>query len=145
MNRPSEKLCETLGGWRDRDTEAGAASGFIWMLLPRHGRRPAAFLGRELLRADSSAAVKSGAQDEWSDIRIFELPDAGFVTAVRHLRLEDGLPRWQDAWLTEDATETVARLQLHDAGLGLGARDAQQQRVAWLSLLRAVFGLDTPA
>ncbi len=129
-------LCEVLGA----PAVADATSGFRWMVLPRHGRRPAAFLGRELLRADSSAGSRGGS-DEWADIHIYELAEAGFVTAVRHLRAADGLPRWQDAWATENAGATVARLQAHDAGLGLGAQQAARQRSAWSGLLEALFGL----
>jgi hypothetical protein len=129
-------LCEILGGPAESWDADGLAFGFIWTVLPRHGRRPVAFLGRELLRADNAEAVRAGLRTEWSDIRIFELQERGFVTAVRHLRADDGLPRWQDAWASADASGVVASLCAHDPD-GPG----QESLVpAWHDLLHAVFG-----
>jgi hypothetical protein len=133
---PCAPLCDLIGGDGDLPDEEGRAAGFVWTVLPRHGRRPAAFLGRELLRADNAQAVRAGLRSEWSDIRIFELADAGFVTSVRHLRAEDGLPRWQDAWRSTDASAVVAALCAHDPDMPGEA----SQVPAWHDLLQAIFG-----
>ncbi len=136
MMLPDERLCEVFG---NRPTELAGplpGDGFIWMVLPRHGRRPAAFLGRELLRANNSEAVRAGLRDEWSDVRIYELRDEGFMTCVRHLRAEDGLPRWQDVWRTQDAAGVLAALGAHDPD----TPGEPSQKPAWQDLLRAVFG-----
>jgi hypothetical protein len=116
--------------------ETGRAAGFVWTVLPRQGRRPAAFLGRELLRADNAQAVRAGLRSEWSDIRIFEVADGGFVTSVRHLRAEDGLPRWQDVWTAADASAAVAELCAHDPDMP----GESSQLPAWQDLLQAIFG-----
>jgi hypothetical protein len=136
--------CEVLGGRLDREMAEGEMTareaGFTWTLLPRHGRRPVAFAGRELLRVDNSAAVRAGHCAEWSEIRVFELLQSGFVTAIRHLRAEDGLPCWQDASLSEDAAGVVETLRCHRPDMpGLGG-----QIMAWQDLLHAIFGLGSP-
>ncbi len=133
---PCAKLCDIIGGAFDVAEPAEGAADFIWTVLPRHGRRPAAFLGRELLRADNAQAVRAGVRSEWSDLRIFELPEPGFVIAVRHLRAEDGLPRWQDVWDCADANAAVAALCAHDPDVPGEAT----QLSAWQDLLQAIFG-----
>jgi hypothetical protein len=129
---PCPPLADIIGGGADMPDLAG----FVWTVLPRHGRRPAAFLGRELLRADNAQAVRSGVRSEWSDIRIFEVAGGSFVTAVRHLRAEDGLPRWQDVWTAPDASSAVATLCAHDPDMPGEA----SQLLAWQDLLQAIFG-----
>jgi hypothetical protein len=138
---PRPPLCDIIGVSPDEKGAADLAAGFIWTVLPRHARRPAAFLGRELLRADNVEAVRTGVRSEWSDLRIFELRGSGFVTSVRHLRADETLPRWQDAWHSTDAAAVVAALCAHDPDLpGEAGR-----RASWQDLLQAVFGSDPRA
>jgi hypothetical protein len=105
-------LCTIWGGWNHG---MAAEPGFHWMVLPRHGKRPAAFLGREMLRANDSALMRGFVASTWHDIRIFELPAFGYVTAARHLRASDGLPIWQDSWLSETGDDVMTALRGHDA------------------------------
>jgi hypothetical protein len=109
---PVRDLCTIWGGWHH---SVVAEPGFHWMVLPRHGKRPAAFLGREMLRANDSALMRGFVSPTWHDIRIFELPALGYVTAARHLRASDGLPIWQDAWLSENGDDVMTALRDHDA------------------------------
>jgi hypothetical protein len=160
---PNRDLCAIWGGWHDSDA---AEPGFHWMVLPRHGKRPAAFLGREMLRANDSALMRNFVSPTWHDIRIFELPVLGYVTAVRHLRAADGLPIWQDAWLSESGEDAMAALRGHDARArlvcahtappgqpcahaacpwgeprpGAGTACAEATARQWTALLHAVFG-----
>jgi hypothetical protein len=138
---PRPPLCDIFGVAPNDKLAADPGSGFVWTVMPRHGRRPAAFLGRELLRADNAEAVRNGVRNEWSDIRIFELRDSGFVTSVRHLRADETLPRWQDAWESPDASAVVAALCAHDPEL----QGEAGRRAAWHDLLRAVFGSEPRA
>jgi hypothetical protein len=138
----SEQLGSPVAGSELAET-AGQA-GFVWTLLPRHGRRPARFLGREMLRADNRAGRLDGGLPYWSDIRIFELHAGGFVTAVRHLGNNDDRPGWQDVWLAEDAAGVVRSLRAHSICAAwphageTACAEAQMQ--AWSELVDAIFG-----
>jgi len=133
--------CDIFGVSPEDAMAADPAFGFVWTVLPRHGRRPAAFWGRELLRADNAEGVRAGVRSAWSGIRIFELRDSGFVTSLRHVRADETLPRWQDAWDSADASGVVAALIAHDPELHGEAGG----RAAWQDLLQAVFGSVPPA
>jgi len=139
-------LSEYIGG---APAQSKSEAGYVWTLLPRHGRRPARFLGREMLRADNRAGRLDGGLPYWSDIRIFELQAGGFVTAVRHLAVDDGRAGWQDVWLAEDAASVVRSLRTHSVCAAWppatepGGADAQMQ--AWRALVDAIFGDAAPA
>jgi hypothetical protein len=141
----ADALSETLGGRPDAGEEArGRAAGFVWTLLPRHGKRPARFLGREMLRADNRAAARGGHVPFWSDIQIYELYTGGFVTAVRHFQADDDHTCWQDTWFSQEAGAVIVSLRNHGSA-GVWADCAQgvdmaARLAAWLGLVRAVFG-----
>ncbi len=142
-------LSETLGQAHARADQAAALdAGFIWTMLPRHGRRPVRFLGREMLRADSRAAARAGPLKLWSDIQIYELYAGGFVTSVRHLRTEDDRAFFQDAWSVHHPAGVMTRLRQHDIAAALSGEDDVTDAAlarAWHSLLGTVFGGETPS
>jgi hypothetical protein len=142
---PAETLSETLGGRPEQgDSGNWQEAGFVWTLLPRHGKRPARFLGREMLRADNRAAARAGHLPFWSDFQIYELYMGGFVTAVRHFQAADDRTNWQDTWLSPDAPGVIMSLRNHgSAGVWADAADGADMAArlaAWLGLIRAVFG-----
>jgi hypothetical protein len=119
-------------------------AGFVWTLLPRHGRRPARFLGRDLLRANNRAAASAGHLDFWSDIQVFELYTGGFMIAVRHFQAFDDQASWQDTWFASDAASVILSLRNHGSAgawpeAAHGADMASRLKV-WLALIRAAFG-----
>ncbi len=146
----AEALSETLGRRPEASEEAAwRAAGFVWTLLPRHGKRPARFLGREMLRADNREAARCGHLPFWSDIQIYELYTGGFVTAVRHFQADDDRTGWQDTWFSQDAGSVIVSLRNHgSAGVWPEAAhgtDMAARLAAWLGLVRAVFGESKPA
>jgi hypothetical protein len=146
----AEALSETLGGRPEPgDDGRWPQAGFVWTLLPRHGKRPARFLGREMLRADNRQAARAGTLPFWSDIQVYELYTGGFVTAVRHFQATEDRPFWQDTWFLPDAAGVIMSLRNHgSAGVWADAAqgaDMAARLAAWLGLVRAVFGESKPA
>jgi hypothetical protein len=148
MSGEAAELSETLGETPARGDQADARdAGFMSMLLPRHGRRPARFLGREMLRADSRAAARAGRLPLWSDIQIYELYAGGFVTAVRHLRAEDDRAFFQDVWLVQDPWAVMIRLRQHDIAAATPGEDYVCDTAsarAWQAFIGAIFGAEPP-
>jgi len=109
-------LAEILGSKIPAGEDSAARdAGFVWTTLPRHGRRPARFLGRALLRADNRAEASAGnISPIWSDIEIYEVYAGGYVTSVRHFRGSDDRTCYQNAWLAEDGAAVIAALRTHD-------------------------------
>jgi len=117
MEQPHTGVCSIL----EASSQASGATcdaGFTWMILPRHGRRPLGFIGRELLRVDTKRMAVLGLSEMWFDIRIHELAQCGYVAALRHVRSDDGLANWQDAFFASDAATLVSALRDHDFALG---------------------------
>ena len=139
-------LSETLGAaLSDRDEADALDEGYLWTLLPRHGRRPIRFLSREMLRVDNRAGARARAVTHWSEIQIYEIYRGGFVTAVRHVCTEDDHAGFQDAWMAESARDVIALLQAHDAGAALPVDEAPSPAApakAWLDLVNRVFAAD---
>lgn len=145
----ADALSETLGGRPAlSENDDWQEAGFVWTLLPRHGKRPARFLGREMLCANNRAAVRAGRLPYWSDIQIYELYTSGFVTAVRHFQADDDRTGWQDTWFSQDAGSVIVSLRNHgSAGVWPEAAhgaDMAARLAAWLGLVRAVFGESKP-
>jgi hypothetical protein len=138
---------ETIqGSSRSPDQRLAREAGFVWTLLPRHGRRPARLLGRELMRADNRDAAGAGHLRCWSEIRIYELASRGFAVSVRHIHSDDDRVRYQDVWQAEDATTVIAMLRNHDIGASMLSEtvssDLERPGAAWQSLVGAIFGRD---
>jgi hypothetical protein len=109
-------LSETIGGTPPAGAQAhGALSGFGWLELPRHGRRPLRFFGRAMLRADNRAAAQVCGLAYWSDIQILELYGGGFVVAIRHLPPGSDQAGWQNAWPAQDEEAVLRLLRDHEA------------------------------
>ena len=139
-------LSETLGdAVAESQAEAAQSAGFVWTLLPRHGRRPARFLGRVLLRADNRGAAQNGRLPFWSDIHVHELFGGGFVISVRHMRPQDDRAGFQDVWLAHHAADVIALLRTHKIPQGLSGEPrpcaaSPPPSAAWDALLDAMFG-----
>ncbi len=144
-----DALCETVGGRpAPCDFSAFHEAGYVWTLLPRHGKRPVRFFGREMLRANDRKAAHSEHFKYWSDIQVFELHSGGFMTAVRHYNISEDRTSWHDTWFSIDTRSVILSLRNHGSA-GVWPQAAQGSDVAtrlraWLGLVRATFG-DTRA
>jgi hypothetical protein len=139
-------LSETLGP----EAEPAQEAGFVWTLLPRHGRRPARFLGRVLLHANNCALAEVEAMPFWSDVHVHECCGGGFVISVRHMRVEDDVAGFQDLWQAESGAAVIASLRGHDIVAALPGGTSRPQaslaaRQAWQALLDSMFGRDARA
>lgn len=137
---------------------AEEVSGFDFVLLPRHGRRPLGFQGRLLARME--AAPPDLPVD--SCVTLHEAATGGFVCAIRH-RLRDaaGAEERCYALAADDAPTLLRFLHLHDplrdlppaalvpqaagttpsrAALAEAATIAPRLRAVWRDLLAASFG-----
>lgn len=133
---------DTLGACPAPDGDRAArAAGFLWTLLPRHGRRPARILGRDFLCADNRAACAAGRLPVWSDLRVHELYGGGFAVSIRHVDRADDRAIFQDVWHAGNAAAVVALLRAHDADAST-AREGMEPSLSasWRRLLDAVFG-----
>jgi hypothetical protein len=136
-------LSETWGGAPDERQGVGAA-GFIWWLLPRHGKRPARFFGRALLRADNRAAAHALQAPCWSDVQAYEVFDGGFAVRVSHIHTADDCAGFQDVWQAASGAQLVAGLRNHEIAACMLAAAPHGIEAAlrrhWHDLLNALFG-----
>jgi hypothetical protein len=120
-------------------------AGFVWTTLPRHGRRPALFLGRALIRADDRASAPAGhTASIWSNVEIYEIYAGGYVTSIRHYRRAEDRACYQNAWLAEDGADVIAALRTHDIDSVAPnvpvAADPAPSCSQWNALVGAIFG-----
>jgi hypothetical protein len=139
MSALSEFLGPEVPGCEEADAHQ---AGFVWTTLPRHGRRPARFLGRSLLRADNRAAARRGSTiSDWSDVEIYEVYAGGYVGAVRHISLSDDRVFFQNAWMARDGQGVIAALRAHDADSACPWEKPPAQACdLWDGLIGAIFG-----
>ena len=114
--------------------------GFVWTVLPRHGRRPARFFGRALWRAENRDAARNVALPCWTNVQAYELFDGSFAIGVRHFDAGDDHLVFQDVWHAADGAGVKAALRAHD-----GAGHGMAWRRAWQQWLGALFGADLAA
>jgi hypothetical protein len=128
-------------------------SGFLPMLLPRHGQRPLGFAGRLLF----SAGNRGTAPRCWHEVAVYEREDGGLVAAIRQGARLDGLAERSWAFACETPEEARAAFAAHDPlpplpldaltdvpNAGHNAAElleaAAAQRRLWHALLEAVLG-----
>jgi hypothetical protein len=123
--------------------EAKPGAEFGWILLPRHGKRPLSFRGRNMLHVgDRHTALRDG-RPSWSTLWIYERQDDGFVTSLRHADTRNDSIVWQDAWASCDALAVIASLYGHDlagALLPVTGGALEVAHTGWTALLGSVFG-----
>ena len=100
--------CQVEGG-----SPSGTVSGFVWMLLPRHGMRPLRCLGRSLLRIENRAAARTARAPYWSTLHIYEVAGGCFAAWLRHLRCVDDTACWQHAWHADTQAGLLTLLRTH--------------------------------
>lgn len=121
-----------------------AATGFGWIVLPRHGKRPLSFRGRNMLHVGDRMAAQRSGRPSWSMLSVYEHEQDGFVTSLRHAETCGDAILWQDSWDSHDARAVIASLYGHDIAAALlpatgpALRDAH---AAWTILLGNVFGV----
>jgi hypothetical protein len=139
--QPGRSVCETEP---DQANLAGAAPGFRWMVLQRHGKRPLAVLGRALLQANNRCAGLPW----WSEITIHETAASHFAASIRHTPNSAGEPVWCDAWVCDSAEAVRKLVHAHDPLWALPPQANDPASIirfsrAWAGLIAAVFGLSS--
>lgn len=132
-------ICAFEDGAAPAPCGAWHGPGYRWLVLPRHGRRPLAVLGRTLLRGDTRCAGLPW----WSAVTIHETRAARFAVALRHVMSAAAGDDWQDAMLCDSAEAARADLLAHDPAQAMPAPapgDADRFAAQWAGLLGALFG-----
>ena len=139
---PAQNLETSWAGWR-------------WIVLPRHGRRPLAVLGRSLLHADNRCAGLPW----WSAVTIHETNRGRLAVSIRHSGPNSLGPHspesgdqdraWRDSSLHQNAEALREALDRHDPlqalpGVAADMVAAMRFHGAWAGLLAALSGRHAP-